>query len=60
MKAQTDILAESLLSLPASGHSLPVSEEEDTQIPTAVRDVHRAYTRALQETFNEYGIGIGQ
>jgi MarR family transcriptional regulator, organic hydroperoxide resistance regulator len=32
----------------------------DDALATAVRDVHRAYTRALQETLNENGIGIGQ
>lgn len=38
----------------------PQTAQTDDALATAVRDVHRAYTRALQETLSENGIGIGQ
>jgi hypothetical protein len=33
----------------------PQTTKSDDALAAAVRDVHRAYTRALQETLNENG-----
>jgi MarR family transcriptional regulator, organic hydroperoxide resistance regulator len=59
MTTRTRTQSDALLSLALASHSLASAPNEDP-VPNTVRDVHRAYTRALQETFNEYGIGIGQ
>jgi MarR family transcriptional regulator, organic hydroperoxide resistance regulator len=59
MTTRTRTQSDALLSMALAGHTIASSTTEDP-VPNTVRDVHRAYTRALQETFNEYGIGIGQ
>lgn len=38
----------------------PTAGKPDDALAAAVRDVHRTYTRALQETLSDNGIGIGQ
>lgn len=48
-----------LFSVPEPRHTNGAAQDEET-VASAVRDAHRAYSRALQATITEYNIGVGQ